>query len=301
MPRAVASALRQNVREVIVVNNNSTDGTAAIITDLANKHPEVRAENCTTPGAAAARNHGLSVSDGAWIQFLDADDELDANKITRQLNGAYPATEWIIGGYRNHFPDGSVTENIPHEDPWRGLVFRYRIGCTHANLYRREVLESIGGWREALPDNQDTNLHADLLISGAVFHLDPEVRCTYHHSDSTDRVSTGDPVGGNLRKVTLLHRINDHLRSERPEYWSAHSPFFRGALLRTLRVLATHDQGAAAGAEQGMTKRWKQPPAPELISPLLWRCYRTLGFRRTEALRLRLRHFLPAALKNRLK
>lgn len=299
--RAVKSALVQDPAEVIIVDNNSTDGTRQLIIKLMRGDDRVKGLKCKRQGASAARNLGLRRARSRWIQFLDADDELDEGKIERQIARAESTTQWIIGGYRNRFSDGTITENIPHDDPWKGLVHRYRIGCTHANLYRRRALLDIGGWREDLPDNQDTNLHFDLLKSGQLYQLQHAVRCTYHHHASPDRVGTGDPTGGNRRRTQLLERVNRHLRTNRPDYWRANSPYFRGALLRALRVYATHDLGAAAGAWEGFLKRGTDTAPPELISPLLWRSYRTLGFKRTESLRLALAPLLPAALKNRLK
>lgn len=298
LARSAASALEQDALEIIVVDNGSTDGTTTLMAELAARHPKITAVTCSRPGAATARNHGMDMARGDWVQFLDVDDELDPGKIAVQLSNADGEADWIIGAYRNSYPDGSETKNIPHEDPWKGLVFQYRIGCTHANLYRRNTLKTIGGWNEDLADGEDPELHFRLLKARIRFHIDPIIRCTYHHRPA-GQLSKQDPARGSLRRLELLLAVNQFLKANQPTYWQDNSLFFQGALLRALRVLATHDLGAAAGAEEGMIKQWKDKP--ELISPLLWQCYRRLGFQRTEALRLRLRHLLPASFKNRLK
>lgn len=281
------------------MDNNSTDATPEILAALAANYPTVIAAKCSRPGASAARNHGLHLARGEWIQFLDVDDKLFPNKLEKQLSAINPATQWIIGGYRNQFTDGKTTDNLPHSSPWKGLVFQYRIGCTHANLFRRIALQQVGGWNETIPDNEDPELHFKLLQAKLPYLIVSEVLCTYHHHGS-HQLSKQDPAGGNARRLALLERVNEHLRVNEPGFWQENAAFFQGALLRALRVYASHDLGAAAGAynrifEQG----WGEPP--ELIAPWMLQTYRTLGFQRTEQLRLTLRNWLPGGLKHRLK
>lgn len=299
--RAVASALAQThpPLEVIVVDNNSTDATPVIIAELAAQHPTVVAAECKRQGAPAARNHGLNVAKGEWVQFLDADDELLPDKLKKQLAAADKDTQWIIGGYRNLFANGGTLDNLPHPDPWKGLVFQYRIGYTVANLFRRDLLLPLGGWDESLRSNQDPELHFMLLRAGATFLLVPEILCHYHHHGA-DQITRTDPIGRYRRKVQMLERVNTFLASQQPLYWAKHHPFFTGALLRAIRMYATYDLGAAAGAYDRMKKQGFMG-RPELIAPWILLAYRFLGFRRTEQLRLRLRRLFPAHLKKWLK
>ncbi len=285
--------------EIIVVDNNSTDATPKLLAALAEQHDKIVPHHCLEQGASCARNHGLRFARGNWIQFLDADDSLHPDKLKDQLSTITDGTTWLIGAYTNVYPDGTTLQNIPHQDPWKGLVFQYRIGCTHANLYRKDQLTAIGGWDEKLPDNEDPELHFQLLKEGAPWQLHPIPLCAYHHHQQ-NQLSQHDLKGGSRRRLELLERVNTFLQEHRPDYWKKEGAFFTGATLRALRVYATHDPGAAAGAydrifEQG----WEHPPA--LIAPWVLLAYQVLGFYRTESLRLRLRNWLPSALKNYLK
>ena len=69
-------------KEVIVVNDGSSDRTAEMAGRFRSKVTVVSTEN---RGAAAARNHALSLSQGDYIQWLDADDILAHDKIERQF------------------------------------------------------------------------------------------------------------------------------------------------------------------------------------------------------------------------
>lgn len=289
LQRAVDSVLGQTWTdwELIVVNNGSDDGTGAIMASCVRAHPD-RIIGLDEPvaGASRARNAGLARATGEWIQFLDADDELAPDKLAHQAALITPGTDWIIGGYRVDDPTGYLHDNVPHEDPWRGLVFGYRIGYTCSNLFRRTALDRVGGWNESLPDNTDPELHFRLLVAETPYRIDPAIKTYYHHQGAAG-LSVRHAVGGNQRRVTLYARVIAHLIRERPAYWAEHDQFFFGALIRALRVLATHDLEEATEAYAAYfdpAEGWHHaiPPA---LNPKYTVLYSCLGFRNTEMLR----------------
>src|SRR6201987_6545220 len=81
----IQSAIAQTCprKEIIVVDNGSSDRTAEVARRFASK--EVVIISTENQGAAAARNHAFQLSQGDYIQWLDADDLLAPDKIERQL------------------------------------------------------------------------------------------------------------------------------------------------------------------------------------------------------------------------
>jgi glycosyltransferase involved in cell wall biosynthesis len=81
---AIESVLAQSYAsvELIVVDDGSTDGTAAILRDL---RSVIRAVRQPRAGVAAAANRGVSLARGALLGFLDADDLWLASKLERQV------------------------------------------------------------------------------------------------------------------------------------------------------------------------------------------------------------------------
>lgn len=301
--RAVDAVLEQDhpALDILLVNNNSTDDTPTLMETMARQHPEkIRVVQCTTPGASAARNRGLALARGEWIQFLDADDTLAPQKISRQLARATADTQWVIGGYRHLLPNRTI-DNLPHEDPWKGLVHQYRIGCTISNLYLKSALETIGGWDETLPDNTDPDLHFRLLAAGATYHIEPAIDSFYHHDAKGPRVSTQDAAGGNWRRAVLYGKVTNFLRQERPVYWSKNRDWFRGAQLAALRKLATHDLAAAKRLFDEQFAGGKLLPKTRCLNPRYTWLYGILGFRTTEGLRKLLAKWMSRRWKDRLK
>jgi succinoglycan biosynthesis protein ExoO len=99
--RAIRSALAQDPLplEVLVVDDRSTDDTAAVVEEIARSEPRVRllrlAENV---GPSGARNAGLDAACGDWVAVLDADDAYLAGRLsallaTAQATGADVVTD----------------------------------------------------------------------------------------------------------------------------------------------------------------------------------------------------------------
>lgn len=116
--QAVDSALRQSLREleVIVVDDASTDETAAIVERLAEADPRVRlVRSARNGGVCRARNAALDLAQGAWAAMLDSDDWMDERRLEVLVGQAESAgLDWIADDQR-------IVEDGTHRDLGRLL------------------------------------------------------------------------------------------------------------------------------------------------------------------------------------
>lgn len=81
LPRCLGSLLGQTCPdiEIIVVNDGSPDGSAAIIDEYARKDSRVRVVEKSNGGLSSARNAGMDVAHGDIVDFVDSDDYVETN------------------------------------------------------------------------------------------------------------------------------------------------------------------------------------------------------------------------------
>ena len=101
LAEAIESVLNQThpPHEVIVVDDGSTDGSAKVAKSFG---ALVRYYSQVKKGAATARNHGVELSGGNFIAFLDADDMWVKNKLARQMKSFedIPSLDMVLGQVR---------------------------------------------------------------------------------------------------------------------------------------------------------------------------------------------------------
>jgi len=115
--RTLTTALCQSHEdlEVFVIDDGSTDDTAAIVGKAARTDRRVTLLSQCNAGVAAARNHGLGRASGAFTTWLDADDLWHPTKIEKQLAAFFNAPEtpsFVYTGYRLIDPDDVVIDNF---------------------------------------------------------------------------------------------------------------------------------------------------------------------------------------------
>jgi teichuronic acid biosynthesis glycosyltransferase TuaG len=88
LPRSIDSVLAQTFLafELVVVDDGSTDGSAALIETYARRDSRVRAIYQANRGVAEARNVGINASNGSHIAFLDSDDWWAPRKLELQFS-----------------------------------------------------------------------------------------------------------------------------------------------------------------------------------------------------------------------
>ena len=189
--------------EILVVNDGSTDDTAAVMAAYAAKDSRIRAIYQENGGVTAARLRGVSEATGAYIGFVDGDDYIEPEMYQRLLENLKQCGADISHcGYQMVFPSRVDF----YYNTGRMTIQQGKQGCTHLldggfvepalvnKLYCRELFAGLDAWMD-----RTIRINEDLLMN---FYLFRQVRtavfediCPYHYvlrkgSASTSRLNT---------------------------------------------------------------------------------------------------------------
>lgn len=163
---AINSALAQSYRpiEIVVVDDGSTDGTAAVLDAIEANHTIVRTVSHPQPrGGNAARNSGIRAARGQFIAGLDDDDCLLPDHV-RLLMQAYTPTHAMIAARAVEvYPRHEAVTPFHGEVPIQLITLYNAVG--NQGLIEKARLEAVGLYDEALPRYQDHDMWIRLIDS----------------------------------------------------------------------------------------------------------------------------------------
>jgi glycosyltransferase involved in cell wall biosynthesis len=210
--KALESILNQTYRllEVIVADDGSTDGTAAVVNAYGAR---VRYLKQSNRGPAAARNLGLSAARGDFVTFLDADDLWLPDKSKRQMTRfqARPELDCSVGHVQNFW----ISELREEEERF----FDHRIskplpGYVSGTLMARQAaFDKVGPFDPKLPHGDLTDWFLRAREKKVVMELLPDV-LLYRRLHQTNRIRT---LGSASREryLGIVKTVLDRRRQER--------------------------------------------------------------------------------------
>jgi glycosyltransferase involved in cell wall biosynthesis len=184
LAEAIQSVLDQTLPpdEIIVVDDGSTDGTAQVVAGLtATAAMPIRYLYQENRGPAAARNHGLRLSNSDFVAFQDADDIWTERKLETQIGILQRSPGKSIAMGKSQYVQVSQSgELIPCSEPYDKAGHLIMFQCA---LFRRSILDSVGLLDEALRLGEDSDWYFRALEYGAEIAMHDELVVLYRRHE----------------------------------------------------------------------------------------------------------------------
>lgn len=221
LPDACESLLSQSMGdwECILVNNGCFPLTKNIAESYVQKDSRFIYLESDSKGPSAARNEGLKLAKGKFIQFLDADDKLSSGRFSSlrellekksEVDLVYSNVKYFTTENKNVYFDSLNNLSAKGKGGHQGngkdlynLLIRSNIFVINSPLIRRSILEQVGAFSEVLKHLEDWDLwlRISLLINRFEF-TEQENALVYvrSHSNSLSR----DTISMKLNYLPIL-------------------------------------------------------------------------------------------------
>lgn len=206
--RSIESVLRQDYpdKEIIVVDDGSTDNTAAAVEAYQDQVRYIRQENA---GPGAARNTGAAEARGKYLMFLDADDEYLPGIVRKMVEGfdVFPDADAGMFGckklsgkevFTHTFEEKHITEV---KDFFR-IKMKYGTPCTDSFICRKDIFLTMGGYPTEINRGEDRKFFI-CLGGGYKWFFVPEYGALYH-SSTTETTTQNTRIDPYIRINSLI-------------------------------------------------------------------------------------------------
>jgi glycosyltransferase involved in cell wall biosynthesis len=177
--KAIESALNQTSQniEIVIVDDGSTDNTREVVRNYEDKY-SIKYIYQENKGVAEARNRGILAAKGEYIAYVDADDELDEQMITKCLQRIEnDNTEWCvtdilrIESYGNGIKKEIFKTDLPKNLEYGILEHDF---SRRSPFFRKKTLVDIGLYDKTLLTREDWDMNIRLIRGGIRFSYVPE-------------------------------------------------------------------------------------------------------------------------------
>lgn len=238
--------------EWLIVDDGSTDQTAAVVRQAAVRDSRIHVLQQANAGPSAARNRAMRAASGAYFAFLDSDDVWEPQFLEVQMSvfGAYPETDLVTATAWNR---GGPFDGQPTRAPLDGCpllsldeMIRDETAVFIMTVFRRTVFEAIGGFDESQWTSEDYDFWLRAAQAGFVFRRNPAPLGWYRirgESLSRQRARMLDGL------VTSYRKARARMRPGAPEIVSVDAQIARfesELLLEHAKVAIEHRQFVAA-------------------------------------------------------
>jgi glycosyltransferase involved in cell wall biosynthesis len=192
---AITSARGQTLEqiEIIIVDDGSTDESAAVARRHADEDPRVRLVEQQHAGLAMARNHGMRAARAPWIALLDSDDIAAPMRLEREVDflrsnpgvAAVGTYGWHMGSRGHRFGVVQVgPTDVQHLERLRAAGEVIYL-LTPSAMFSRDIALELGGFRESQGFAEDVDLWTRMAEHHLVLAL-PERLLSYRvHAQSS--------------------------------------------------------------------------------------------------------------------
>lgn len=223
--RCVDSILAQSYKgskEVILVDDGSTDGSGAICDDYVRKNADVTVYHTENKGASLARRYGLERASGEYVTFVDSDDYVSPNYLSILYNiekrfklGVSACAVQILSESELEKSNAIQEEPIILKgDDLFHRFFQYEFWGFYGKIYRKSLLLDIPFPEETL--NEDYYVMAHLLHNvGRIMYVATPLYYYYHHQGSLSRQAFSSK---SFEEYVNVKGVYDFISKEMPQY-----------------------------------------------------------------------------------